>query len=97
MQSDVMTDHWFTPKSHGYGASPANWKGWLATGIFGVLTIGLAVAPSLMPDVLAAPDWPWRIALWLTVEVCLVIGFVALARAKTDGEWRWRWGTTSRK
>ncbi|HEU4381635.1 MAG TPA: hypothetical protein VFR73_23945, partial [Hyphomicrobiaceae bacterium] len=26
-----MSDYWFKPKSHGYGATPANWKGWAAT------------------------------------------------------------------
>jgi len=26
-----MSEYWFKPKSHGYGASPANWKGWAAT------------------------------------------------------------------
>ena len=26
-----MTQYWFKPKSHGYGATPANWKGCVAS------------------------------------------------------------------
>jgi hypothetical protein len=26
-----MSDYWFKPKTRGYGATPANWKGWAAT------------------------------------------------------------------
>ena len=42
-----MTDYWFTPKRYGYGATPANWKGWVATLAF----IGLVF---VLPLVLAA-------------------------------------------
>ena len=29
-----MTSYWFKPHSYGYGATPANWRGWAATGRF---------------------------------------------------------------
>lgn len=40
-----MTDHWFKPKSRGYGATPADWKGWAATAVF---AIGLVAASYLL-------------------------------------------------
>ena len=42
---------WFKPKSHGYGASPANWKGWAAT--FAFLLIELVLVWILLIDQLA--------------------------------------------
>ena len=92
-RTPVMTDdHWFTPKTHGYGATPANWKGWAATLGFGLLTLGLGLIPSLLPDLLSTPDWPYKIAVWLAAILVAILGFVRLARVKTAGEWRWRWG-----
>jgi hypothetical protein len=83
---------WFTPKTHGYGATPANWKGWAATFAFMASTIGLALLPQARPDLFATPDWPLRVMLWLAAIVTVIAGFIRLARAKTDGKWRWRWG-----
>ena len=40
-----MTDPWFRPKSHGYGATPADWRGWAATAVF---AIGLVAASYLL-------------------------------------------------
>jgi hypothetical protein len=87
-----MTQYWFTPKSHGYGATPANWKGWVATFAF----LGLVFAT---PFLLAASQQKpgsaangWAISVWLLIVPVLVAGFVWLARAKTDGKWGWRWG-----
>ena len=88
-----MSDrHWFTPKTHGYGATPANWKGWAATFGFMAVTLGLALVPQVRPDLLATSDWPLRLALWLAAIAAAIFGFVQLARAKTNGDWRWRWG-----
>jgi hypothetical protein len=85
-------DFWFTPKRHGYGATPANWKGWVAT-------LGFLALVFLVPFVLAASQQSrgsalngWAIGVWLLVVPVLVAGFVWLARAKTDGQWGWRWG-----
>ena len=59
----MKADHWFAPKSHGYGATQANWKGWAASFGFMALTFGLALIPQLRPDLLATPDWPYRLGL----------------------------------
>ena len=97
MPSDHITlkpkagDYWFVPKSKGYGATPKNWKGWMATLVFGVLTLALATVPSLAPHLLNTPHWPYRLALWLAAIAAVIVGFLKLAQAKTDGEWRWRW------
>ena len=78
-----MTQYWFKPKSHGYGATPANWKGWVASLAF------LLVASQQNPG---STFSGWAIGVWALMVAVLVVGFVRLARAKTDGEWKWRWG-----
>jgi hypothetical protein len=87
-----MTQYWFKPKHHGYGATPANWKGWVATLVF----LGLVF---VVPFVLAASQQSpgsalsgWVFGIWLLIGPVLVAGFISLARAKTDGQWGWRWG-----
>ena len=82
-----MGKAWFSPKRYGYGSGlPCSWEGW-------ALLVGLIAALPLthwMADVLAPPT----IAplLWLVAVTVLLIGFAAIARAKTDGGWRWRNG-----
>jgi hypothetical protein len=72
--------YWFRPKYYGYGATPTNWKGWLATLIF---VSGLvALAKAALPPIL-------HVALIL-LAVAL---FTWIAWKKTDGPWRWRWGS----
>lgn len=87
-----MRDYWFKPKSHGYGAAPANWKGWVATAAF------VAAVYAIL--------WPWVLAPTFSDElpttggivgsIALVViataGFIWLTKIKTDGEWKWRWG-----
>ena len=87
-----MTEYWFKPKSYRYGATPANWKGWVATLAF----LGLVFA---VPFLIAASQQSsgsapsgWAIGVWMSTVPVLVAGFVWLARAKTDGQWGWRWG-----
>jgi hypothetical protein len=87
-----MTRYWFKPKTYGYGASPANWQGWAATAAF------IAVLLTASLPLLALQQNPpsgltaWRFAIWALVVAVLTAGFVRLARAKTDGQWAWRWG-----
>jgi hypothetical protein len=69
---------WFEPKRFGYGTSPANWKGWLATALF-VAMIALDVTRFH-----GAPRWGFG--------AILIAAFVALVYIKSSGEWRWRWG-----
>jgi hypothetical protein len=90
-----MTQYWFKPKAYGYGATPANWKGWVATVAF------VAVLPIISIVLLASqqngPSGPgtWQIGAWALTIAALTLGFICLARAKTDGQWAWRWGKVS--
>jgi hypothetical protein len=34
----------------------------------------------------------WRFAVWVALGIVATWAFVRLARAKTDGQWAWRWG-----
>jgi hypothetical protein len=70
--------YWFRPKYYGYGATPENWKGWLAIAVF----VALAAA------VVSAAEGPWRIGAF----AALMALFAWIAWKKTDGTWRWRWG-----
>src|SRR5205085_12407877 len=86
-----MTQYWFKPMSHGYGATPANWKGRVASLAFLDLVFlvpCLRVASQQNPG---STLGGWVIGVWALMVAVLVAGFVWLARAKTDGEWKWRW------
>ena len=90
--SPTMTTYWFKPKRYGYGATPANWKGWVATAAFvAVLAVGSLLGFGWQPNG-GTPPSTWQIAAWLLAVAILTGGFVRLARAKTDGQWGWRWG-----
>ena len=86
-----MTDPWFKPKSHGYGAQPANWKGWAVVGAYAVIFVYLLVRMVLGPLINGDPqlsDIFWFIAITLVMTGLLIW----VAKVKCDGEWRWRWG-----
>ncbi|MBN9219734.1 MAG: hypothetical protein J0I79_17470 [Mesorhizobium sp.] len=75
-------DKWFRPKRFGYGATPLNWKGWAFIGVFVFAIVALVLAQ------IAA-----GLPVWLTVLVILALtgAIIPFIKAKTDGEWRWRW------
>lgn len=87
-----MSQAWFRPKTHGYGAYPANWKGW------GIIAVYILVEFSVIWGLVLRPAWsgaePSSKAIYATVALCtlLTLGFVWLTKVKTDGAWRWRWG-----
>lgn len=87
-----MSDYWFRPKSHGYGAAPANWKGWAAIPGFMLAQFAL-LWPWLLSPVFAGEE-PTVAGLIATfaLSVALVIGFIWLCKVKTEGQWAWRWG-----
>ena len=85
-------DYWFKPKTHGYGASPVNWKGWAATLGFGVVIIALSLVFVVWPVLTASGPRLEHILAWLVLEAVALIYFMRLCRRKTDGEWQWRWG-----
>jgi hypothetical protein len=76
----VRPGYWFKPKRYGFGAIPATWQGWLAS----ALLVGIAAALANF----AQHGHPAFRALL----VPLVLGFLWLCWAKTDGGWHWRWG-----
>lgn len=73
--------YWFRPKLFGYGAVPVTWQGWM-------LTAALVVAAAMIGNI--AQHWSTAYAALL---VPLVVGFLYLCSIKTDGAWRWRWGS----
>jgi hypothetical protein len=79
---------WFRPKRFGYGAEPAGWKGWAATAGFILLLAGWSFGLLGVARHGAIEPAAW--IAWLVGVVALTAAFIALARAKTDGEWRWR-------
>jgi len=85
------SEPWFKPKTHGYGAAPANWKGWAAVLGFVAFEIALAlwlmVLPAAYPE-LGAP----KVAMWLVAMVATTVAFVWICRTKTAGDWQWRTG-----
>lgn len=83
---------WFKPKTHGYGASPANWKGWAATFGFVVIELVLVWVLLLQPIIAKGEPSLGSFLLWAFCSGALTVGFIWLTKAKTDGEWRWRWG-----
>ena len=89
-----MSQYWFKPHAYGYGATPSNWRGWAT--IAGYVAAILALTLPLLAWSAELPDGPrvWQVATWLGMAVLLTVGFVRLCRAKTDGQWRWRWGET---
>lgn len=90
-----MSDAWFKPKTHGYGASPVNWKGWAATLCYAVVTFAVTWGLVVWPASARIGPQAWHLVLWLVLTGLLTVGFIRLCKAKTDGEWRWRWGKES--
>lgn len=86
-----MTDPWFKPKTYGYGASPANWKGWAAVLGFCVMVYGIAHVLIVAPSAHGEPS-ALQTGLFIALLILAVAVFIRVCRARTDGEWRWRWG-----
>jgi len=82
-----MARYWFKPHEYGYGATPVSWEGWALTAatvvIVGIMTV--ALVSSGRNDVAA-------VVPYLVVVFGLIAALAFVARRKTDGTWRWRWG-----
>ncbi len=50
-----MKRGWFGPRRFGWGASPATWEGWLATGIMVLALIGASIVFGERPHGWIAP------------------------------------------
>ena len=82
-----MTKYWFRQKKFGYGATPNSWQGWLVIIASALAAIALIIAADFQRDNAA------RFLLIVIGLPVIVIPTVLIARAKTEGGWRWRWGT----
>ena len=87
-----MTQYWFKPKTYGYGAAPTSWQGWAVVAAFVAATVVISVSFMVWPVLRGTGPSVPEIAAWLGFMAVAIIALVRLCRAKTDGEWRWRWG-----
>ena len=89
-----MADHWFKArtKPFHYGAEPANWKGWAAVGCFIALLLFFSLILLPWQHGHATAPSAWQIVLWAGLVCMATAAFIALCRAKSDGQWVWRWG-----
>jgi hypothetical protein len=87
-----MSQYWFKPKTYGYGATPTNWKGWAAVAAYIAVILALTVPLMAWPADLPAGPAAWQIVTWFVMVVLSTLGFIRFTRAKTDGQWSWRWG-----
>jgi hypothetical protein len=83
-----MARYRFKPKRYGYGAAPATWEGWVVMLAVAGILIGSIVAMELLVDRSDFTAW----MIWALVIGAVTFRCVRLARERTDGEWRWRWG-----
>ena len=81
-----MTTYWFRPKRYGYGATPVTWQGWAFT--LGTAAAMVAVSLSLR----LTERHHWALAVLIAFDLLALGALFVVARRKTDGEWRWRWG-----
>jgi hypothetical protein len=86
-----MIEYWFKPKTYGYGATPTNWKGWAFSFVYAVL-LAIVLMTMVLPVAGGRPEWSVFVGLALVAG--LSASFWQFAKARTDGEWRWRWGDT---
>lgn len=89
-----MRDAWFRPKTYGFGAYPANWKGWAAVLVYvvaltGEVTLTLSIARSAGDGALS-PGW---FALGMVGAFVGTAAFIWLCAKKSSEPWRWRWGS----
>ena len=87
-----MSQFWFKPKTYGYGATPTTWQGWLAVAAYVAVLIALTVSLLTVPSGVPSAVKAWQIGTWVILVSVMTFSFVRFSRAKTDGQWRWRWG-----
>jgi hypothetical protein len=76
---------WFAPKRYGYGAGlPIAWQGWALLLAYVGVVAGLAV--------LADAGGHARPLLAFIGIVAATALLIVVARRRTRGGWRWRWG-----
>jgi hypothetical protein len=88
-----MSSYWFKPHTHGYGATPASWKGWAAVAGFVAVILALSLSLIAFPAETSVGVKAWQFATWAILVGVLTLAFIRLCRNRTDGEWAWRWGS----
>ena len=83
-----MSEYWFKPRRYGYGAAPVTWQGWLVTILAAAVVAGSVAAMELLVNRSNVVAW----LAWAVVIAAVTFWFVRVARRRTEGEWRWRWG-----
>jgi hypothetical protein len=83
-----MSEYWFRPKTYGYGATPTTWQGWavVASSVIVIVAAALVILPYRTQN-------PAALIVFLAVEALVLAGLWVICRRKTEGEWRWRWGS----
>lgn len=87
-----MSQYWFRPHTYGYGATPTRWQGWAAIAAYVAVILALTLPLMAWPADMPAAPAAWQVATWLIMVVLLTLAFIRFTRAKTDGQWSWRWG-----
>ncbi len=79
-------NYWFKPRRHGFGTTPANWKGWLVSfGFMAVVVAFLTILVALRRHLSLE-----FFAVWAVAFVGVELIFILIAWRKTDGALRWR-------
>lgn len=80
--------YWFKPRRYGYGATPISWQGWFITASFAALIV-------IFARIIAFRDELTNEAAIAGAAgfVAVTLAFIWIAWKKTDGAWRWRWGS----
>jgi hypothetical protein len=86
----AMSASWFRPKRYGYGATPVTWQGWALTLAVPAVLAASIVGMNHYADRSNGAAW----LIWGIFVALLAVVFVRVSRARTDGEWRWRWGAS---
>jgi hypothetical protein len=82
-----MSEYWFRPKRYGYGATPVTWQGWVLTVVPGLIVVALVViAAGGLTSIVS-------FLVWTIVAIVVTAVTTVVSYQKTDGEWRWRWGS----
>jgi hypothetical protein len=85
-----MTDYWFKPKTHGYGATPVTWQGWVATLAYAGFIVGLSLVMVVDFSGATKPGFATGM-VWAGIVAATTVAFVGFSKAKTNGAWKWRW------
>jgi len=69
-----MTQYWSKPKLYGYGAAPANWRGWIATATFVAVLLSASVVLLASQQNSPSDAVAWQIGAWLLTVAVLGLG-----------------------